>query len=221
MRTGHNVGDSESERDRRLAGIAQEAGAGRPVHLAARPALLAGREALLAELDARLTGGEGPEPRTVALCGVAGTGKTSLAVEYAFRHLAEVRVAWQLAAGNRAVLMAGFGELAAQLGRRAAPDSRDPVAWVHEMLAAFPTGWLLVFDNVPDRESVQAFLPPAGHGRVLVTSQNQHWPSGQVLRVPPLGAEVAADFLVNSTGEPRPTAEEMNRKVASTDSASR
>ena len=39
-------------------------------------------------------------------------------------------------------------------------------------------------------------------GRVLVTTQNQHWPPGQALDVPVLDVEVAADFLVNRTGDP-------------------
>ena len=34
----------------------------------------------------------------VALCGLGGAGKTSVAVEYAHRHLAEVGVAWQFSA---------------------------------------------------------------------------------------------------------------------------
>ena len=64
----------------------------------------------------------------MALCGQAGSGKTSVAVEYAHRHLAEVRVAWQLTAENLAVLVAGFNELAGQLGRLYVPDSPDPAA---------------------------------------------------------------------------------------------
>ena len=62
-------------------------------------------------------------------------------------------------------------------------------------------GWLVVFDNVPDRASVAPFVPPAGPGRVLITTQNQHWPPGQALEVPVLDPEVAADFLVNRTGD--------------------
>ena len=58
---------------------------------------LAGREELLAELDARLTGDDGAGPRVVALCGLGGAGKTSVALEYAHRHLGEVGVAWQFA----------------------------------------------------------------------------------------------------------------------------
>src|SRR5216683_1165361 len=175
---------------------------GKPVRLADPPSVLAGREDLLAELDIRLTGRDGSEPRTVALCGLGGAGKTSVALEYAHRHLAEVQAAWQLAAEDPAVLAAGFGELAAELGARDLFDTRNPVASVHGMLAAFPAEWLLIFDNVPDRASVQAFLPPAGPGRVLITSQNQNWPPGQALEVPVLGAEVTAEFLVNRTGDP-------------------
>jgi len=74
---------------RRRAGEA----AGLPVRLAPRPVFLAGREGLLAELDARLAGRPGrPGPRLVALCGLGGAGKTSVAVEYAHRHLAEMGV---------------------------------------------------------------------------------------------------------------------------------
>ena len=76
------------------------------------------------------------------------------------------------------MLAAGFGELAAQLGARdVLDDARDPVASVHGVLAGFPGEWLLVFDNAPDRASLWRFLPPAGAGRVLITSRNALWPA--------------------------------------------
>src|SRR5580704_4727725 len=98
------------------------------LRLAPRPVFLAGRKELLAGLEARLAADDGAGPRVVALCGLGGTGKTSVAVEYAHRQLAEVGVAWQFAAEDSTVLAAGFGELAAQLG---AADRGDPVAAVH------------------------------------------------------------------------------------------
>jgi hypothetical protein len=174
--------------------------AGKPVRLADPPPLLAGREDLLAELDARLTGGDNPEPRKVALWGLGGAGKTSVAVEYARRHIAEVGVAWQFSADDATVLAAGFGELAARLDARDLADTRDPVASVHAVLATFPAPWLLIFDNAADLASVAAFLPPAGSGRVLITSQNPNWP-GQPLNVPMLAPDIAADFLVKRTGD--------------------
>jgi tetratricopeptide (TPR) repeat protein len=175
-------------------------GRGGPVlRLAPRPLFLAGREGLLAELEARLTADNGrPGPQVVALCGLGGVGKTSVALEYAHRQLGDVEVAWQFPAEDPAVLAAGFSELAAQL---VGGDGGDPMTTVHGVLAASPAPWLLVFDNAPDRASVAAFVPPAGRGRVLITSRDQIWPPGQALDVPVLGPEAATEFLASRTGD--------------------
>jgi hypothetical protein len=175
---------------------------GPALRLPPRLPMLAGREELLADLDGRLAGGEGAGPQVVALCGLGGAGKTSVAVEYAHRHLGEVGVAWQLPAEDATVLAAGFGELAAQLGAGGAAGGGDPVAMVHSVLAGYPGQWLLIFDNAPGQGPVRALLPPAGNGRVLITSQSAVWPPGQVVEVPVLGTEVAAAFLVNQAGDP-------------------
>ena len=180
---------------------AGRAAAGRAVgpvlRLAPRPAFLAGREELLAELGDRLAGDDGAGPRVVALTGLGGAGKTSVALEYAHRQLGQVGVAWQLPTEDPAVLAAGFGELAAQFGA----EGGDPVAAVHGVLAASPAKWLLVFENAPDRGSVARFVPPTGPGQVLITSRNQIWPPGQSLDVPMLDPQVAAEFLVSRTGD--------------------
>ena len=173
-------------------------GAGRALRLASPPALLAGREDLLADLDVVLAGGEGGGPRLAALYGLGGAGKTSVALAYAHRHLAETGIAWQLAAEDPAVLAAGFGELAAQLGAR---DGGDPVAAVHAILAAYPAGWLLLFDNAPGPEALAGFVPPGGDGRVLITSRNALWPPGRGLEVPVLDLDAAAGFLAARTGD--------------------
>jgi len=171
-----------------------------PVSLPPRPPVLAGREELLADLDSRLTAGDGPWPRVVALHGLGGAGKTSIAVEYAHRHLVEVGLAWQFPAEDPELLVAEFSRLAAQLGARELVDARDPVASVHAVLALFAVGWLLVFDNAADQASVQRWLPPTGNGRVLITSQSAVWQPSQALAVPVLGTDVAAEFLVSRTG---------------------
>ena len=95
-----------------------------PVRLAPRPSLLLGRDELLAEMETRLAISGGMGPRIVALCGMGGTRKSSVAMEYAYRHLADVGVAWQLPAEDPEVLRASFGELAAQLGRKTQPTPR-------------------------------------------------------------------------------------------------
>jgi len=183
----------------------QRATAGRPVRLAPRPPVLAGRDALLATVDARLSAGDGPGPRIALLSGLGGAGKTSVALEYAYRHLAEVGAAWQFPAEDATVLASGFAELAAQLGERGVADARDPVASVHAVLARPAAPWLLIFDNAADVASVAAFLPPTGPGRVLITSRNPNW-AGEALDVPVLAPDVAAGFLNRRTGDPDPQA---------------
>jgi tetratricopeptide repeat protein len=173
----------------------------RPVRLALQPVFLVGREELLTELNDRLTAGDELGPRICVLHGLGGAGKTSVAVEYAHRHLAEVGIVWQLPAEDPTVLAAGFGELAAQLGARDVLDTKDPVASVHSVLAVLEDEWLLVFDNALDWESVAAFLPPTGRGRVLITSQSSHWPPRMALEVPVLRTEAAVDLLIKRTGD--------------------
>ncbi len=164
--------------------------------------MLVGREGLLTFLHSRLTEGVGDGARVIALHGLGGAGKTSIAVEYAHQHLVTAGLAWQFAAQDRAVLAAEFGRLAALLGASGGLiDPRDPVASVHAVLAASSAPWLLIFDDVPDQESVRPFLPPAGNGQVLITSQSALWPPGQALEVPVLDTEVAARFLTSRTGD--------------------
>src|SRR5216683_7620775 len=87
------------------------------------------------------------------------------------------------------------------MGARDVADTREPVASVHAVLAAFPGEWLLVFDNAADWASVERFLHPAGRGRVLITSQNQHWPHAQAMQVPVLGTDASAGLLVSRSGD--------------------
>ena len=57
-------------------------------------------------------------------------------------------------------------------------------------------------------------MPPAGPGRVLITSRDQIWPPGQALEVPVLDSEVAAEFLAGRTGDPdRGAALELAREL--------
>ena len=181
--------------------VSPPAALGKPVRLPPRPVSLVGRADLLADVDIRLRSANGAGPRILALHGLGGAGKTSAAVEYAHRHLGEVGLAWQFPAGDPTALVASFGELADQLGTDEGPEGEDRVAFVHRVLASYEPGWLLVFDNVPAQASVERFLPPAGDGRVLITSRNALWPRGQALEVPPLDLEVAARFLVERTGD--------------------
>jgi hypothetical protein len=96
--------------------------------------------------------------------------------------------------------------LAVQLGLGDRADLVDPVASVHAMLASWPEPWLLIFDNVRDERSVRAVLPPAGQGRILITSQSALWPHGMVASVDVLPPEEAGAFLMTRTADDDPQA---------------
>ena len=168
----------------------------RAVRIPPRPKFLAGRGDLLADLEARLYG-DGTGPRVVTLCGLGGAGKTSVAVEFAHRQAARLDVVWVFDAEEPTALAAGFGKLTAQLGVDDRHDAGDPVATAHSILADYPAEWLLVFDNAPHLAAVEAVLPPVGCGLVLITSRDPDWPVGEVVDVPVLDREVAAEFLLH------------------------
>ena len=183
---------------RALTDLRRERQPGMARRLQQRPEFVFGRKDLLAELHARLTSRR-DGPGIVALCGPGGAGKTSAAVEYAYRHLAECGVVWQLPAEEPAALAAGLSELAGQLDGRGGPNAGDPRARVHAALAR-RDDWLLIFDNAADPVDIDGLVPPAGAGRVLITSQYPHWPADQELDVPVLDQAAAAQFLLTRTG---------------------
>jgi hypothetical protein len=73
----------------------------------------------------------------------------------------------------------GGAEFAAQLGAGGAAGGGDPVAGVHSAPAGYRGKWLLIFDNAPEQAAVQGFVPSAGNGRMLITSQSAIWPPGR------------------------------------------
>jgi hypothetical protein len=62
--------------------------------------------------------GRGGGLRVAALCGMGGAGKTSVAVEYAQRHLSELGLIWQLPAEDPTAMAAAFGGGPSCSGRR-------------------------------------------------------------------------------------------------------
>ncbi len=136
-----------------------------------------------------------------------------MAVAYAYRHLDEaedVDIAWLLSAADPTVLQNDFGRLASALEVKDLRADRDAVQAVHAALF-YRQGWLLIFDNAADQKSLQELLPTAGHGQILITSQNAtDWQHGWVLPVMPFTREDAAAFLMKRTGDPdKPAAEEL------------
>ncbi len=133
----------------------------------ARNLLFTGRGPLLTDLHDRLAGGG--RVAVAGLQGMGGVGKTQLAVEYAWRYAAGLDLVWWVDAETPTGLETGLAELAGVLG----VGEGDVPARARAALVALGRrqDWLLVYDNIPDPQTLAGLLPP-GSGRLLVTSRD-------------------------------------------------
>jgi hypothetical protein len=128
-----------------------------------------GREDVLQKLEAALK-----STGAAALSGLGGIGKTQTAAEYAYRHCEEYQAVLWASAVSRETLVSDFAALAALLNL---PESKEKeqelaVGAARRWLEA-NTGWLLILDNANELGIAREFIPKAGKGQVLLTTQAQ------------------------------------------------
>ncbi len=102
---------------------------------------------------------------------LGGTGKSSLAREYAFRNAADYQVVWWIQAEEPGAQHLAFTQLMTAINIvRRVPD--DPPHSPDEVKAFLGShgGWLLIFDGLDDLNSLTKFLPEGPGGHVLVTT---------------------------------------------------
>jgi tetratricopeptide (TPR) repeat protein len=138
-----------------------------------------GRSDLLDQLTRRLAAGGTTAILPAALHGMGGIGKTQIAVEYIYRHLADYEVVWWIQAAQPSQVRAALTELAVQLHL---PGSSESAAAVPAVLEALRIGkphrrWLLVFDAAESPASIRHFFPTNGPGEILITSRSSEWAS--------------------------------------------
>ncbi len=176
------------------------AAAASAVRLPPRNRSFVGRDELLDRVG-RALDADHHQPRAVALCGLAGVGKTETAAELVHRRRRPGRVVWWIAAADPASTAAGLADLAGALGvdRR----GRDQDGWtpLWDALDRSP-GWTLVFDNADDPELVKPLLPVARHGDIVITSRNPAWRElARPIPVPPLTRAEATAYVGQRTGD--------------------
>ena len=196
--------DPRAAQRRGSAGFAEEGGPSVAARLPPiwniaeeRNAHFTGRDEMLAALHQALCSGE-TAALTQAISGLGGVGKTTLALEYAYRYAGEYEGIWWIHAEEPATLARDYAELGPALGL---PDRADQRQLVREVRQAVSQrqGLLLVFDNAADPEVIRPYLPLGPRRRVVVTTRAAVWPNANVQEVQELSLEAAVQFLQERT----------------------
>ncbi|MFB9360709.1 FxSxx-COOH system tetratricopeptide repeat protein, partial [Actinoplanes nipponensis] len=148
---------------------------------------------------------------TQAVYGLGGVGKSELALQYAANHRDRYRLVWWIVADEPERLDAGLAELAHRLNPTLAlveAKTADAATWAVQWLQSHP-GWLLVLDNVDNRQHINGLLGRVGgRGHVIITTRrNISWRgAARTLSLDILSADAAIELLEELTGRDEPVA---------------
>ncbi len=165
------------------------------------PRYFLGRDHHLAAIDRALKSDQ-EHVAAVALHGLRGVGKTTLAAAYAERQLGDYRATWWIKAETEATMRADLVGLGVRLQWVAADEKEEfAVAAVLEQLRYDGEGILLIYDNAISVDELRRYLPRSGAARVIVTSNSPNWREIAVpleIRIWP--NEIGADYLIARSG---------------------
>jgi len=165
------------------------------------PTHFSGREDELAAIDEAFARSPG-RSAVVAVIGMRGIGKTTLAAAYAERRRDRYRATWWIRAHSEPLMRADLVALGVRLGW-SHPEEREDLALsaVMERLIYENADVLLIYDNAIDADSLAAYLPRGGAARVLITS-NFHAFRGlaEPLEINLWPEDTGAGYLITRTG---------------------
>ncbi|HTR92948.1 MAG TPA: FxSxx-COOH system tetratricopeptide repeat protein [Trebonia sp.] len=140
----------------------------------ARNADFTGRAETLELLRDKLSG-SGAVIVAQALYGLGGVGKTQLALEYAYRFMADYDLVWWVPSERAEEITQSLADLARKMELRVGDNVAEAAeAALDELRRDSIPRWLLVFDNADNPKQLESYLP-MGNGHVIITSRNQAW----------------------------------------------
>jgi TIR domain len=156
-----------------------------------------GRDEALAEIEEKLKG-----HAVIAVRGLRGAGKSTLAAAFAENHRGDYRATWWIRAQTETTMRADLAALGLRLNWIGADaKEEEALAAVLEHLRSEGNGLLLIYDNAVDAAAVRPYLPPGGEAQALVTSNAHAWRGiAELVELPPWPKKIGADYLIARTG---------------------
>ena len=134
-----------------------------------------------------------------AISGLAGSGKTQIAVEYAYRYHRDYTVILWLRGDKRDALREDWNAIALQLRLPTKEKGERVVDTIRTWLKTH-TRWLLILDNDEDLTLLQTLVPSNIHGHILLTTRSQTTGSmAQRVDLCSIGRDDAVLFLLRRT----------------------
>jgi tetratricopeptide (TPR) repeat protein len=117
---------------------------------------------------------DGRRSATCSLNGIAGVGKTEVAIEFAHRWRSRFSVIWWISAESSVSTAESLAALARALEIDETADQKEIIRKVWVELGR-RRRWLLIYDNVEPGRHLDQLWPSSGSGSVIVTSRSPAW----------------------------------------------
>ncbi|MBB5856483.1 tetratricopeptide repeat protein [Amycolatopsis umgeniensis] len=160
-----------------------------------QPDVFVGRTHELARLEAAVAG-SGGRAVVVAVHGLGGVGKSTLAARFAELHADWFSPVWWVTADSAPALESGLGGLAGALAPEAVVLPAEQRVELAVRWLATHEGWLLVLDNVTSPRDVAGLLERVRTGTVVITSrQRSGWRAVETVPLDVLTDDEAVTLL--------------------------
>ncbi|MGV9364999.1 FxSxx-COOH system tetratricopeptide repeat protein [Amycolatopsis sp. NPDC003731] len=157
-------------------------------------ALFVGRSGELDQLEAVLD--RSGRAAVVAVHGLGGVGKSTLAARFAHLHAGRFEFRWWITADSAAALDTGLADLAETLLPATADLPGEQRAALGVRWLATHEDWLLVLDNVTSPQDVAGLLSRVRTGTVVITSrQRSGWRAAETVALDVLAENEALHLL--------------------------
>lgn len=136
------------------------------------PRRLTGRSEVISRVEVAMS--SAVTPKVVAITGMAGVGKSTIALDYAWRYLENYSIVWWIVSDSAVSITSGLVALAQALKLLDVKKSHPEGAWLKALNDWFPDAddTLLIFDGPSDLDLLKESVPVIKSCSVLITCRS-------------------------------------------------